>query len=160
MKHRKQWRSSFATYAWPTIGKLAVADIDTAAVTSVLEAIWRSKTETASRLRGRIENVLDWATVRGHREGENPARWRGHLEALLPARSNIQRVQHHSALPYADIGSFMAELRERAGFAAIALEFTILTAARSGEVLGATWDEIDLKRRVWTVPSTKASPRA
>ena len=155
VKHRKQWRSSFATYAWPTIGKLAVADIDTAAVTSVLEAIWRSKTEIASRLRGRIENVLDWATVRGHREGENPARWRGHLEALLPARSNIQRVQHHSALPYADIGSFMAEFRERAGFAAIALEFAILTAARSGEVLGATWDEIDLKRRVWTVPAKR-----
>ena len=149
LKHRKQWRSSFATYAWPTVGKLAVA------VTSVLEPIWRTKTETASRLRGRIENVLGWATVRGFREGENPARWRGHLDALLPARSKVQRVQHHSALSYAEIGSFMAVLRERAGFAAIALEFTILTAARSGEVLSATWDEIDLTRRVWTVPAER-----
>ena len=129
VKHRKQWRSSFETYAWPTVGKLAVANIDTAAVVSVLEPIWRTKTETASRLRGRIESVLDWATVQGYREGENPARWRGHLEALLPARSKVQRVRHHSALTYSELGSFVAELREWAGFAAIALEFTILTAA-------------------------------
>ena len=110
VKHRKQWRSSFETYAWPTVGKLAVANIDTAAVVSVLEPIWRTKTETASRLRGRIESVLDWATVQGYREGENPARWRGHLEALLPARSKVQRVRHHSALPYSELGPFMAEL--------------------------------------------------
>lgn len=154
-KHRKQWWSTLERYAWPLIGGLPVRDIDTAAVHRVLEPIWLVKTETASRLRGRIENILDWATVREYRDGENPARWRGHLQSLLPARSKVQRVQHHVALPYVQIGQFITELRERGGAAARALEFTILTAARTGETLGAKWNEIDLERGVWAVPANR-----
>jgi integrase len=120
-----------------------------------LEPIWTEKTETASRVRGRIESVLDWAKARGYREGENPARWRGHLENLVPARSKIARVEHHAALPYTEIANFMAELREQEGVAALALELTILTAARTGEVLGARWDEINLDGRLWIVPGER-----
>jgi integrase len=125
----------------------------------VLEPVWREKTETASRLRGRIESVLDYATARGWRSGENPARWRGHLDNLLPARGKIAKVEHHAALPWREIGGFMVELAEQAGVAALALSFAILTAARTGEAIGATWREIDMAGAVWTVSAgrTKAS---
>lgn len=119
------------------------------------EPLWSTKTETASRLRGRLESILDWATARGYRTGENPARWRGHLDQLLPQRSKVAPVQHHSALPYAELPAFMTELRAQDGLSARALEFTILTAARSGEALGARWSEIDLKARTWTVPASR-----
>jgi integrase len=118
----------------------------------VLEPIWNEKTETASRVRGRIESVLDWAKVRGYRSGENPARWRGHLDKLLPRRSKVAKVEHHAALLYADARAFMRELRAREGTAPKALEFLILTAARVSEAVNAKWDEIDLKRRLWVVP--------
>jgi integrase len=132
-------------------GNLPVDTVDTGLVMKVIEPLWTTKTETASRLRGRIEAVLDWAAARGYRSGENPARWRGHLDKLLPRRDRVQRVQHHPALPYEDIGAFVLALRDRDGFAARGLEFLILTAARPGEVYGATWDEIDLDRAVWTI---------
>jgi len=120
-----------------------------------LEPIWTTKPETAGRVRGRIESVLDWATARGYRQGENPARWRGHLENLLPKKSKVRRVEHHAALPYAEIGTFIAELQQQEGVAARALEFAILTAARTGEVIGAKWDEIDFGERLWTVPTER-----
>ena len=109
--------------------------------------------ETASRVRGRIESVLDWATVRGYRKGDNPARWRGHLESLLPGPSKVRRVEHHAALPYSEIGAFMAELRQQQGVAARAFEFLILTAARTGEAIGARWDEIDMTQALWCIPA-------
>lgn len=154
-KHRAQWSSSLETYAFPIIGKLQVADVTQAHVLSVLQPIWKEKTETANRLRGRIEQVLDWAKVRGYREGENPARWRGHLDKLLPAPTKIARVVHHRALPIDAMPGFMAELRQRKGIAPRALEFLVLTAARSGEVRGATWQEIDMDAAVWTVPAER-----
>jgi integrase len=119
------------------------------------EALWRARPETASRVRGRIESIVDWAKARGYRQGENPARWRGHLENLLPPRSKVRRVEHHAALPYPEIGAFMAELRAIGGIAARALEFTILTAARTGEAVGARWGEINLPDRLWTVPGER-----
>lgn len=121
----------------------------------VIEPIWTTKPETASRVRGRIEAVLDWATARGYRDGENPARWRGHLENLLPQRSKVRRVQHHAALPYSQIGAFIAELRKQEGIAGRAFEFLILTAARTSEVLGARWGEFGIDERVWTVPGER-----
>ena len=121
----------------------------------VIEPIWPEKPETASRLRGRIETVLDWATVRGYRQGENPARWRGHLDKLLPARSKVRKTRHHSALPYAELPEFMVKLREQEGIAARALEFTILTAARTGETIGAKRSEIDKKNKIWIVPAER-----
>jgi integrase len=158
-KHADQWSNTLRTYACPVFGDWPVGDVDTEAVLQVLKPIWESKTETASRLRGRIENVLDWARVRGYREGENPARWRGHLDKLLPKRSRVAPVTHHAALPYAQLPAVMAEIRAREGNAARALEFTTLTAARSGEVLGATWEEIDLEHKVWTVPASRMKAR-
>ena len=152
-KHRQQWGNTLATYAFPVIGDLAITAVDIGGVMRVLEPLWHKKTETASRLRGRIESVLDYATARGWRTGENPARWRGHLQKLLPARSKVQRIQHHAALPWRQIGAFMAELRQHDGIAARALEFAILTAARTGEVMGARWQEID--GDVWTVPGER-----
>jgi len=152
-KHRQQWENTLETYAVPVIGQLAVKDIQLAHVKDVLAPIWKTKTETASRLRGRIENVLDWAKVHGYRDGENPARWKGNLDKVLPAPSKTRKVKHHSALPYHEVGAIMAALRERSGTAALALEFCILTAARSGEVRGATWAEVDLSKGEWTVPS-------
>jgi hypothetical protein len=131
-KHAGQWESTLATYAHPIIGALSVQAIDTALVLKVLEPIWATKPKTASRLRGRIESVLDWGKVRGYRRGENPARWRGHLDKLLPARSKVRRVVHHAALAYAEMPDFMGSLRQQDGTAARALEFTILTAARTG----------------------------
>lgn len=151
-KHVDQWRNTLATYAFPVFGDTPVAAVDTGAVVRVLEPIWSKKTETASRLRGRIENVLDYAVARGWRQ-ENPARWRGHLQKLLPARSKVQRVEHHAALPWRQMGAFMATLREQDGVAARALEFAILTAARTGEVIGARWEE--LNGDVWTVPGER-----
>src|SRR5260370_1058644 len=134
---------------------LRVQASDTALVLKCLEPIWTTKAETASRVRGRIESVLDWAKVRGYRTGENPARWRAHLDILLPARAKVRRVEHHRALPYAELPGFMAALREQAGVAARALEFTILTAARSGETRFARWSEFDLLDKTWTVPAER-----
>ena len=151
-KHAAQWESTLTTYADPIFGSLPVAAIDTALVMRALEAIWSQKPETASRLRGRIESVLDWATARGYRTGENPARWRGHLDKMLPARAKVQAVKHHAALPYRDLPAFMAALRGQTGIGALALEFAILTAARTGEVIAATWEEIDFDAATWTVP--------
>jgi len=150
--HRNQWRRSLVTHAYPLLGELPVAAIDTGLVMKVIEPLWKGKTETASRVRGRIESILDWAKVRGFREGENPARWRGHLDHLLPARTRVRRVQHFAALPYAQIADFMAALRQQSHIGARALEFTILTAARTEQTLGAMWSEIDLGARVWTIP--------
>lgn len=152
-KHAAQWPSSLKAYAYPTLGALPAHRIDTALVMRVLEPIWSSKPETASRLRGRIELVLDWARVHGYRTGENPARWRGHLDKLLPSRSRVKRSRHHAALPYSELPAFMVRLRQEEGVAARALEFLILTAARTGEVIGATPDEI--KDGVWTVPAER-----
>ena len=147
-KHARQWKATLDTYASPVFGDLAVAAVDTALVMQVLDPIWSMKPETASRVRGRIEAVLDWATVRGYRSGENPARWRGHLAALLPPKSKVRRVRHHPAMPYAQVPAFMAELREQDGVAPLALRFAILTAARTNEVIGARWAEIDLAERM------------
>lgn len=152
-KHADQWRNTLKTYVYPSLGPLPVGAVNTGAVLGVLEPIWATKTETASRVRGRVEMILDWATTRGYREGENPARWKGHLENLLPKKSKVRKVRHHAALPYDDMGTFMAALREHEGTSARALEFAILTAARTGEVIGARWDEIDLAKRIWTVPA-------
>jgi integrase len=121
----------------------------------VIEPIWQTKTETAGRLRGRIDNVLDWASTRCYRRGDNPARWRGHLENLLPRRANVRRVKHHPALPYQEIGAFLTALRDQEGIAARALELAILTAVRTSEVIGAVWDEIDLVSKTWTIPAER-----
>lgn len=154
-KHAAQWTTTLESYAYPTIGKLRVADVETQHVVNILEPLWSTKTETASRLRGRIESVLDWAKVRGYRKAENPARWKGHLDHILPPRSKVQKVQHHTALNYRDVGAFMAALKAQEGTGARALEFAILTAARSGEVRGATWAEFDLEAGVWTIPAER-----
>src|SRR5271166_5536956 len=135
-KHAKQWPSTLETYVYPVLGALPVQAVDVGLVMKVLEPIWESKPETASRVRGRIETVLAWATARGYRQGENPARWRGHLDKLLPARSKVRKVEHHAALAYADMGNFVAALHQQEGVAARALEFLILTATRTGEVIG------------------------
>jgi integrase len=152
-KHAAQFLTTLETYAFPVLGKLPVAAIDTSLILKVLEPIWPTITETASRVRGRIEAVLNWATVRGYRSGENPARWKGHLAEVLPARGKIAKIEHHAALAFDALPAFAAALRTREGIAARALEFTILTAARTGEVIGATWDEIDLETKTWTVPA-------
>jgi integrase len=151
-KHRAQWASTLATYVYPVMGDLPVASIETAHVMTVIEPIWKAKPETASRVRGRIEVILDAAKARGHRQGENPARWRGHIEQILPARTRLSRG-HHKAMPYAEIPAFIADLQKREALAALALEFVILTAARSGEALGATWDEVDMGKAIWTIPA-------
>ena len=151
-KHANQWSRSLETYASPMIGKLAVRDIDTGDVVRVLDPIWRTKTETASRVRQRIERILDYATTRGMRKGQNPARWRGHLDTLLPKPSKVSTVTNHAALPHAEIGSFIAALRRLDGIAARGLELLILTATRTSEVIGATWGEFDLDARLWIIP--------
>ena len=149
-KHRAQWRMTLTVYAGPLRAK-PVDKIETTDVLAVLRPIWQEKPETASRLRGRIERVLNAAKAKGCRSGENPAAWRGHLENLLPKRQKLTRG-HHAAMPYADLPAFMARLREREAVAALALEFATLTAARSGEVFGARWREIDFDARIWTIP--------
>jgi integrase len=154
-KHAAQWSTTLATYADPVVGKLPVSDVDIIHVMQILEPIWAMKTTTAGRLRGRIEAVLDWAKAHRYRTGENPARWRGHLDKLLPKRSKVRRVKHHPALPYPEIAAFVAELRERPVISARALEFLILTAARSGEVVGAKWCEIQLDAHLWIVPGER-----
>jgi integrase len=152
-KHRAQWRSTLAAHAYPIIGRLPVQEVDTELVLKVLKPVWAEKPETASRLRQRIERVLSWAKVRGYRDGENPAQWRGHLDHLLPAKTKVRRVEHHAALPYREIPAFMALLREQTSITACALEFLILTATRTGETLGARWDEIAIGERRWTIPA-------
>jgi integrase len=152
-KHAAQWQNTLATYVSPIFGKLSVQAIDVGLVIKGLEPIWSTKPETASRVRGRIEAVLDWAAARGIRDGDNPARWKGRLDKLLPRPSKVRVVEHHAAMPYDEIGSFIMELREREGVGARALEFAILTAARTSEVLGAQWSEIDFGAKVWTVPA-------
>ena len=154
-KHRAQWASTLETYAYPFMGKLLVRDVAQAHVLAALEPIWKTKTETASRLRGRIESVLDWATAKHYRQGENPARWKGHLDMLLPAPSKVQKVVHHRAIAIDDMPTFMFSLRKREGIASLALEFAILCASRSGEVRGATWSEIDLDAAIWTIPADR-----
>jgi integrase len=158
-KHRAQWSSTLKKYASPVFGKLPVAAIDAGLVMRVLKPIWSKKTETAGRLRGRIESVLDWARVHGYRSGENPARWKGNLDHLLPAKSKVRPVQHHAALPYPELGAFMADLRECPDGAARALEFTILTAARTNETIGATRAEIDAREKAWNVPGARMKGR-
>jgi integrase len=151
-KHARQWASTLRTYACPVIGAMPVAAIGTEDILSILSPIWTVKTETAKRVQGRLENILDWATARGYRTGDNPARWRGHLAKILPRPSRVKRVVHHPAMPYAELPSFMAELGNHGGIAARALEFTILTASRTGETIGAQWQEIDLEAGIWNVP--------
>ena len=154
-KHRRQWQSTLETYAYPVLGSLPVSAVDVTLVLRVLEPIWHEKTETATRVRGRIEQVIDWAKARGYRYGENPARWRGHLDKLLPARNKIAKVRHHPALPYSKLPAFMTELRSREGVSARALEFTILTTARTNETIYAKRSEIDLQSRLWIVPAER-----
>jgi integrase len=154
-KHASQWENTLRDYAYPTIGDLPVGSIDTDLVLKCLSGIWTEKTETASRVRGRIESVLDWATSRKYRTGENPARWRGHLDTLLASPKKVAKVEHHPALPYDQIGAFIASLQEQSGIAARALEFAILTATRTNEVIGATWGEFDLDKGLWTIPSAR-----
>lgn len=165
-KHAAQWSSTLKTYAFPIIGKMPVAAVDVESVLQVLRqdvptkddkkaTLWHTKNETASRLRGRIESVLDWAKVSKYRDGENPAAWQGNLKHALPAPSKVQTVKHHAALPFAQLGAFMTELRQREGMSARALEYAVLTAARSGEVRLATWSEIDLDAKTWTIPAER-----
>jgi integrase len=154
-KHAAQWTATLKAYASPIFGSLPVKAIDTSLVMKALEPIWVAKTETASRVRARIETILDWARVCGHRDGENPARWRGHLDHLLPARGDVRSVTHHAAMPYVEIPAFMSELSAQTAPPMQALKFLILTAARTGEVLGATWDEIDLASKIWTIPASR-----
>jgi integrase len=153
------WINSLKQYVHPVIGSLPVQDIDTGLVMRVIEPIWAVKTETASRIRGRIEAILDWAKTRGFRTGDNPATWEGHLENLLPAKAKIVSVVHHEAMPYADLPTFMAQLRQQRTPGARALEFTILTAARTGETVKADWSEIDLASKTWTIPAVRMKAR-
>ena len=154
-KHQAQWMATLRTYAEPVIGKLLVGDIRSAHVISVLEPIWTTKTETATRVRSRIEIVLDYAAAHGFREGPNPARWKGNLDAALPKASKVARVRHHAALDVKAVPSFMKRLKAQEGMGARALELAVLTAARSGEVRGATWAEIDLEAELWTIPAVR-----
>ena len=158
-KHRQQWETTLRAYVYSKIGVRPIKTVDVGMVMKVLDPIWRTKPETASRVRGRIEAILGWAAVRGYRSGDNPARWKGHLENPLPKKGNVRRIEHHAALPYTEIADFMSVLRERAIISARALEFLILTAARSGEVLDAHWSEIDLEARLWTVPAARMKAR-
>jgi integrase len=154
-KHIAQWPSSLKKYVSPIFGRLPVQLVDQALVMKAIEPIWQTKTETARRVRGRIESILNWAAVRKLRAGENPARWRGHLSELLAPAHKVTPVVHHAALPYAEIPGFMVALREREGIAACALEFLILTAARTSEVTGSEWPEFDLNKFLWTIPAAR-----
>jgi integrase len=158
-KHRQQWRNTLTTYVSPVFGSVPAHDVDIDLVMKVIEPLWSKKTETARRIRGRIEVILDWAKVRGYRTGENPARWRGNIDQLLPARSKVQAVKHHTALPYTEISAFMKDLRTIEGSSAAALEFLILTVARTGEVIGSRWPEIDFKKQIWAVPAVRMKSR-
>jgi integrase len=154
-KHVAQWRSTLTSYAGPVIGALPVERVELAHILQILQPIWDTKTETATRLRARIERVLDYATVSGYRTGDNPARWQGKLNAILPQPSKLKRVRHHRAVPWADAPAFLTNLRQRKGIAARGVEFLLYTAARSGEVRGARWEEIDLEMGIWTVPGQR-----
>jgi integrase len=154
-KHKWQWSRTLEQFAAPIIGDKRVAEIETADVADVLRPIWSKMPETASRLRGRIEKVLDWAKAMNYRSGDNPAAWKGNLQSLFPAKSKVQKVEHLAALPYRDLPAFMATLGEETSIGAMALRFTILTAARTGETIGATWGEIDLAERLWIIPAER-----
>lgn len=154
-KHRQQWRNTLDTYARPTLGTQAVGSIGTPEVINVLEPIWYTKPETASRVRGRIERILDWAKVKGFRTGENPARWRGHLDKVFPTKAKVRKVKHHAAVPIDDLPAVYARLSKAKGVAARAVRFTILTAARPGETQGGLWPEIDRKNVLWVVPAER-----
>jgi len=154
-KHRQQWSNTLEAYAFPHFGDVPVAGVETAHVLAALEPIWTTKPETASRLRGRIEVVLDAAKAKGQRSGDNPAAWKGHLALTLPARAKMAKVVHHAALPWPEVGDFMLALELQAGMGAMALRFAILTAGRTGEVIGATWGEIDLGAALWTLPAAR-----
>jgi integrase len=154
-KHAVQWKSTLDTYAGPVIGNLPVQAVDTTMVLRVIEPIWATKNETANRVRGRVETILDWATVRGYRKGENPARWRGHLANTLAKPSKVKKVRHHPALPYAELPAFMVRLAEQGGVGARALEFTILTTARTNETIGARPAEFDLLDKTWTLTADR-----
>ena len=154
-KHRWQWENTLERFAYPAFGDVPVQDVDVMLVLKALEPIWETKTETAARLRGRIESILDWAHARELRNGDNPARWKGKLKNLLPAPSKIQKVEHLPALPYAEVASFMMKLPSQPSVAALALQLAILTATRTSEVLNATWSEFDLKKCVWTIPAKR-----
>jgi integrase len=151
----KNWQKNLAAHAELIIGALPVQSVDLGLVMKILQPLWTTKPETANKLRQRIEAVLDWATVSGHRRGDNPARWKGHLDKILASKGSVRRVEHHAALPFAELPGFMNALRQQEGTAARALEFLILTAARTGEVSGATWGEIDFGAKLWAIPSTR-----
>ncbi|HUF80571.1 MAG TPA: integrase arm-type DNA-binding domain-containing protein, partial [Burkholderiales bacterium] len=154
-KHAAQWKNTLETYAYPVIGSLPVDRIELPHIKHILDPIWTKKTETAKRLRGRIESVLAYATASGFRTGDNPARWRGNLDAVMPKPGKLAKVEHHRALPVDGLPEFMAALRQVGGMGARALEFAILTGTRSGEVRGATWAEIDTKAKTWTIPGER-----
>lgn len=154
-KHRSQWENTLEAYVYPVIGAMVVADVDTPAVLRVLQPIWHTKTETASRIRGRIESVLDAATAQGLRQGPNPAQWKGHLALTLPARSKIAPIKHQKAVPVDEVPAFYKDVAEAEGIGAVALRFLLLTCVRSSEARGATWEEVDLERRVWTIPASR-----
>ncbi|MBF0379836.1 MAG: integrase arm-type DNA-binding domain-containing protein [Magnetococcales bacterium] len=154
-KHAKQWGATLSTYVYPVFGELPVAEVNVGLIMRAIEPIWTSKPETAGRVRGRIEAVLDWAKVRGYRTGENPAQWKGNLSHLLPARSKISKVNHHAALPHAEMAIFWKSLSQQKGTAAQALRFAILTATRTSETLEATWEELDMEKCVWTIPAER-----
>lgn len=154
-KHAAQWTSTLKTYAEPVVGSLLIRDVTTAHVIKILEPIWTTKTETASRVRSRLELVLDFAIARSLREGPNPARWKGNLDAVLPKAAKVAKVEHHKAVPVGQVAAFMSKLRNQVGVGAKALEFAVLTAARSGEVRGAVWSEINLEAALWVVPSER-----
>ncbi len=154
-KHKAQWSATLETYAYPVFGGLPVAAVDLALVMKAIKPIWTTKSETAGRVRGRIESVLSYATVHGYRHGDNPARWRGHLDQILPGKTKVSTVKHHKAMPIADVAAFMAALRSKSDISARALEFTILTAARTGETIGATPAEVDTAQKTWIVPAER-----
>lgn len=158
-KHAQQWRATLSTYVYPTFGQLPVAAIDLDLIEQVLSPIWVKKPETASRLRGRIEAILDYAKTRGWRTGDNPARWKGVVENILPAKTTVVRIKHHAALPWRELPAFMAQLGDQGGVAAQALAFTILAAVRTGDVIRATWREINIEQRVWTIPAARVKGR-
>ncbi len=154
-KHADQWLNTLNAHIWPVFGDMSVGAVDTAAVIKALEPIWSEIPETASRVRGRVEAILDWAKAREFRTGENPARWRGHLDNLLPAPTKVRKVKHHPALPYQEVANFLSRLREQSGPTALALEFLILTAARTGETIGAAWEEISFVEKMWVIPADR-----
>ena len=154
-KHAQQWTNTLAAYAYPTFGDLPISEVSTDLVLKALDPIWVTKAETASRVRQRIETVWDYGKARNYVSGENPARLKGHLDKILSKTAKVKRVRHFPALPYNEIGAFVKELRTRSGYSALGLEFLILTAARTGEIIGAKWSEIDLEKAIWTIPSDR-----